>query len=228
MSQPFAGDQVVQDVVFALRACSERFESSCPAGSGEVELLLARSLRHGANTATAAGVLLASGLPTQAFAVTRGFVELSTRILWASREPQGWKRLLSYHAREHAKWDRKLGATTSWRLTALDALAQAPSIPDLLQMFDRIYALDVKLAPQVLPGWGQEMYTSQFCFLHSAAHGDPFLGLLTDENGIPGHVPTLLGLFCLSLLRGVYEWAQWPHDAAIDEVCESLMTYHQK
>ena len=55
--------------------------------------MLFRACAHADATLRAMSLLLPKELGTQAAALCRGFYELAVRVLWASREPDGWARL---------------------------------------------------------------------------------------------------------------------------------------
>ncbi len=60
----------------------------------------------------------------------RPFYELAVRVLWASRDPDGWQRLQKHCANEDRKWARRAVNLRSWAEYARRVLDNAESVLD--------------------------------------------------------------------------------------------------
>lgn len=89
----------------------ERFVSAVKAGRLSDEppaIALDRAMRFGERAICTVKLLLeTSESAILASILCRSYYELSVRLLWASREPGGWHRLIAYYANEELKWARE-------------------------------------------------------------------------------------------------------------------------
>lgn len=74
-------------------------------------IILKRVFEFGRLTLAGMRVLLESaereGNAILACTLVRPYYEAATRVLWASRAPYGWDRLITYHAKEDLKWAKE-------------------------------------------------------------------------------------------------------------------------
>ena len=120
----------------------------------------------------------------------RSFYELSIRLLWASREPDGWRRLEVYFATEIKKWandckdlpnpdvtelaskllqrHQEVQEVENWKDSSGNAVKPAPKI---WQILEEIVGHDVQCAPSIVQtGLGKHMYVIFYRILCRASH----------------------------------------------------------
>lgn len=207
-----------------LRLCLRRLESE--ASPGELEagegLALALALRYGSETIRAVGLLVKNELRVQAFAVARGFIELSIRLLWAARAENGWNRFIGYFAAEDIKWAERLVSEFARSrsdfaiLSSPEAAALAavrPCMADIATLLREIQAADAQDHLTHGAGTAPQLYYGQFCFLHAAAHGSP---TAIDGAGVcesDWNVHVFLANAAFGTMRAVYMYEGWESDA---------------
>ncbi len=81
-------------------------------------------------------------LPT----LCRPFYELTVRVLWASRQPDGWQRLQAYCANEDKKWAKRAVEIPSWAEYAQPVLDNAKSVLDRTDAKGKCYRLAPDMA----------------------------------------------------------------------------------
>ena len=144
-----------------------------------------RLLRDGEENAVSDAVLL------------RPFYELSVRLLWASREVEGWQRLEFYFANESRKWENacknsrdarlvKLGGDLlqrrqeregkKWRDASGNAIKPAPS--NMEQVINEVTKHDPSNGLAIKENAGRVIYTVFYRVICGPSHGhvEPLTG----------------------------------------------------
>ena len=117
----------------------------------------------------------------------RSFYENSVRVLWASTETDGWKRLFAYYALEKEKWANKALNSQNTEIVALaqnelqwcqhikswrDSNGNPFSVaPDIQKLLDDIEAHEAQnSAGSSNTNWGRRYYTFLYRILCRASH----------------------------------------------------------
>jgi hypothetical protein len=129
----------------------------------------------------------------------RSFYELSARLLWASREPDGWRRLQMYFAREITKWANDcrgspnpgIAKLANGMLQSQNGIAQwkdplgndLKAAPGIQQILEGIESHDSqKGSPSARGNSGQRMYAVLYRILCRASHAhiEPLTGVFDE------------------------------------------------
>jgi len=118
--------RVLDDCAALLEEYSKAFlppDSDRGAAVAFADHILRLARDHGLRTIRGMNLLLREdkGNIVLACALLRPFYELSVRLLWASREPDGWRRLEFYFANEIRKWAKGCQDSPSAGLSMLGA-----------------------------------------------------------------------------------------------------------
>lgn len=177
-------------------ALLERYSTAFPAPDdviGQPEhltiLLLWLARDHGLRTIRGMSHLLQDDENNAVLACTllRPFYELSVRLLWASREADGWRRLFTYYVKENKKSAIKaknfqnprivkianeemqsIQEIESWRDADGNSIKPAPDMRQILLDIENYEAQNSSTTSQ--DNWGQIYYTILYQILCRASH----------------------------------------------------------
>ncbi len=216
-----------------LVATLRRFEAT--ADPGDLErgegLALALGLKYGSDTIRVSRLLLKRRFRVQAFAVARGFVELSISLFWAARADNGWNRFLGHFARNDIeRAERCVKAFGRPRaeyliLSDMDALTLAavrPCMPDMAGLLQQIHAADEADGLPSAAGSAAQSYAGLFCFLHPAAHGSPTAIDDANRSEYEWHLDVFLSQAAIFSIRAALIYRESNEDALWAPIVEQM------